>query len=92
MKMAGRRFTGIGKREDCEIPDYCRPNLDIYREAMLDAVAETSEEFMERYFAGDEFSVGEIRAAMKTNVDRWNHHSGIYGIQCRAEKHSQSDE
>ena len=69
MKMAGRRFTGIGKREDCEIPDYCRPNLDIYREAMLDAVAETSEEFMERYFAGDEFSVGEIRAAMKTNVD-----------------------
>ncbi|MDO4262319.1 MAG: elongation factor G [Eubacteriales bacterium] len=69
MKMAGRRFTGIGKREECEIPDYCRPNLDIYREAMMDAVAETSEEFMERYFAGDEFSVGEIRAAMKTNVD-----------------------
>ena len=69
MKMAGRRFTDIGKREDCEIPDYCRPNLDIYREAMMDAVAETSEEFMERYFAGEEFSVGEIRAAMKTNVD-----------------------
>ena len=67
--MAGRRFTDIGKREDCEIPDYCRPNLDIYREAMMDAVAETSEEFMERYFAGEEFSVGEIRAAMKTNVD-----------------------
>ena len=69
MKMAGRRFTGIGSREECEIPDYCRPNLDIYREAMMDAVAETSEEFMERYFAGDEFSVGEIRAAMKMNVD-----------------------
>lgn len=69
MKMAGRRFTGIGKREDCKIPDYCRPNLDIYREAMMDAVAETSEELMERYFAGDEFSVGEIRAAMKMNVE-----------------------
>ena len=69
MKMAGRRFTGIGTREECEIPDYCRPNLDIYREAMMDAVAETSEEFMERYFAGEEFSVGEIRAAMKMNVD-----------------------
>ncbi len=69
MKMAGRRFTGIGEREDCEIPDYCKPNLDIYREAMMDAVAETSEEFMERYFAGEEFSVGEIRAAMKMNVD-----------------------
>lgn len=69
MKMAGRRFTGIGEREECEIPDYSRPNLDIYREAMMDAVAETSEEFMERYFAGDEFSVSEIRAAMKMNVN-----------------------
>jgi len=69
MKMAGRRFTGIGTREECEIPEYCRPNLDICREAMMDAVAETSEEFMERYFAGDEFSEGEIRSAMKANVD-----------------------
>ena len=69
MKMAGRRFTGIGIREECEIPEYSKANLDIYREAMMDAVAETSEEFMERYFAGDEFSVGEIRAAMKTNVN-----------------------
>ena len=69
MKMAGRRFTGIGTREECEIPEYSKANLDIYREAMMDAVAETSEEFMERYFAGDEFSVGETRAAMKTNVN-----------------------
>ena len=69
MKMAGRRFTGIGTREECEIPEYSKANLDIYREAMMDAVAETSEEFMERYFAGDEFSVGEIRAAMKSNVN-----------------------
>ncbi|MBR5510331.1 MAG: elongation factor G [Lachnospiraceae bacterium] len=67
-KMGGRRFTGIGTREVCEIPDYCRPNLDIYREAMMDAVAETSEEFMDRYFAGEEFSEAEIRSAMKVNV------------------------
>jgi elongation factor G len=69
VKMAGRRFTGPDSREECEIPDYSRANLDIYREAMMDAVAETSEEFMERYFAGDEFSEGEIRAAMKMNVE-----------------------
>lgn len=69
MKMAGRRFTKNGQHEECEIPEYSRANLDIYREAMMDAVAETSEEFMERYFAGDEFSVGEIRSAMKMNVE-----------------------
>jgi Translation elongation factors (GTPases) len=31
-------------------------------------VAETSEAFMERYFEGDEFSVEEIRSAMRTEV------------------------
>ena len=40
----------------------------MYREKLLEAVAETSEEFMERYFDGDEFSVEEIRSAMRTEV------------------------
>mgnify|MGYP000612248755 CR=1 FL=1 len=68
IKNAGRRYTDIGKREECEIPDYCKPNLEIYREKLLEAVAETSDEFMERYFAGEEFSIEEIRAAMRTEV------------------------
>ncbi len=68
IKNAGRRYTGIGQREECEIPDYCKPNLETYREKLLEAVAETSEEFMDRYFAGEEFSVEEIRAAMRTEV------------------------
>ncbi len=68
IKNAGRRYTEIGQREECEIPEYCKPNLEMYREKLLEAVAETSEEFMERYFEGDEFSVEEIRAAMRTEV------------------------
>ena len=68
IKNAGRKYTGIGQREECEIPEYCKPNLEIYREKLLEAVAEISEEYMERYFAGEEFSVEEIRAAMRTEV------------------------
>ena len=34
----------------------------------MEAVAETSEEFMERYFGGETFSEAEIRAALRTNV------------------------
>ena len=68
IKNAGRRYTGIGQREECEIPEYCKPNLEIYRDKLLEAVAETSEAFMERYFEGDEFSVEEIRSAMRTEV------------------------
>ena len=68
IKNAARRYTGVGQREECEIPEYCKPNLEIYRDKLLEAVAETSEAFMERYFDGDEFSVEEIRSAMRTEV------------------------
>ena len=68
IKNAARRYTGVGQREECEIPEYCKPNLEIYRDTLLEAVAETSEAFMERYFEGDEFSVEEIRSAMRTEV------------------------
>ena len=36
---------------------YSKPNLQICRDALLEAVAETSEEFMERYFNGDSFLI-----------------------------------
>lgn len=67
VKMAGRRWEGESSVES-EIPDYCKPNLDICREALLEAVAETSEEYMERYFTGDEFTQDEIEGALRTNV------------------------
>lgn len=34
----------------------------------MEAVAETSEEMMDRYFAGEVFSDAEIRAALRNNV------------------------
>lgn len=68
IKNAGRRFTEPGQRAECEIPDYCLPNLQIMRDSLMEAVAETSDEFMERYFSGEEFSVEEIRSAMRTEV------------------------
>ncbi|MBE5932425.1 MAG: elongation factor G [Lachnospiraceae bacterium] len=63
----GNRWEGKDVVE-CDIPDYSRENLDLYRETLLEAVAETSEEFMDRYFSGDTFSEMEIRAALRTNV------------------------
>ncbi len=68
MKMAGRRFSEFGKHVPADIPEYSVENLEIHREIFLEAVAETSEEFMERYFEGDSFTEAEMRAAMTTNV------------------------
>ncbi len=53
---------------ECPVPDYSKANLEICRDTLLEAVAETSEEFMERYFGGETFSEAEIRAALRTNV------------------------
>ncbi|MFI3211898.1 MAG: elongation factor G [Eubacteriales bacterium] len=53
----------------CDIPEYNKPNLELYREALMEAVAETSEEFMDRYFGGETFSEAEIRMALRTNID-----------------------
>lgn len=52
----------------CDMPEYSKPNLELYRNILVEAVAETSEEFMERYFGGEEFSEAEIRAALRGNV------------------------
>lgn len=54
---------------ECDIPDYNRANLELCRDTLMEAVAETSEEFMDRYFGGDTFSEAEIRAALKSNIN-----------------------
>ena len=48
VKMEGRRFTHLSEYEKCEIPEYTKKNLGIIRDALIEAVAETSEEYMER--------------------------------------------
>jgi len=72
VKMAGRRFTKFSEYEECEIPEYSMKNLEICRESLLEAVAETSEEFMERYFIGDEFTQEEISIALREEVIKGN--------------------
>lgn len=68
VKMQGRKFTTLSEYEECDIPEYSMPNLTTCREALLEAVAETSEDRMERYFAGEEFSQEEISIALRENV------------------------
>ncbi len=63
----GNRWQGKEVTE-CEVPEYNKANLQLYRDTLMEAVAETSEEMMERYFGGETFSEAEIRAALRTNV------------------------
>ena len=72
VKMEGRRFTHLSEYEKCEIPEYTKKNLGIIRDALIEAVAETSEEYMERYFSGEEFTQEEIAQALREHVSEGN--------------------
>lgn len=67
ISQTGNRWHGKEVVE-CEIPEYSKANLEICRDTLMEAVAETSEDMMERYFAGETFSEMEIRAALRNNV------------------------
>ena len=68
VQQKAKRWNDKGTVDKFDVPDYSQENLGICREALLEAVAETSEEFMDRYFNGDEFSEDEIRQALRVNV------------------------
>ena len=68
LQQRAKRWKENGEVEKTDVPDYSKENLGICREALMEAVAETSEEFMDRYFGGEEFSEDEIRQALRVNV------------------------
>lgn len=68
LQQRAKRWLDNGEVEKTDVPDYSIENLNICREALMEAVAETSEEFMDRYFGGEEFSEDEIRQALRVNV------------------------
>ncbi len=68
VQQKAKRWNDKGTVDKFDVPDYSKENLGLCRDALLEAVAETSEEFMDRYFGGDEFSEDEIRQALRVNV------------------------
>ena len=68
VKQAGRRYIDRGQKKECPVPEYLQDYLEQYHDTLMESVAEISEEFMDRYFAGEEFSVAEVSAALKMNI------------------------
>jgi elongation factor G len=51
--------------EEQEIPAELQEKAEEYREKLIEAVAETDEELMEKYFAGEELTEDEIKRGIK---------------------------
>ncbi|MFE4242374.1 elongation factor G [Peribacillus butanolivorans] len=49
-----------------EIPEEHRELAEEYREKLIEAVAEVNEDLMEKYLGGEEISIAELRAAIRT--------------------------
>ena len=68
VKMAGRRFNNDGTYIESDIPDYSMEYLQTYRDALLEAVAETGDDMMGKYFNGEEFTQAEMSTALRKSV------------------------
>ncbi len=68
IQQKAKRWNSHGTVDKFDVPDYSQANLSICREALIEAVAETSEEYLERYAEGDSFSDDEIRQALHLGV------------------------
>lgn len=67
LKMIGRRFDGE-KMMTCSLPEHLKEEIEPIRTMILEAVAETDEVLMEKYFAEEELSEEEIEVAYKKGV------------------------
>lgn len=67
INMLGKEFTDNGEKE-IPIPDNIMDTIEPMRTMLVEAVAETSEELMEKYFDGEEFTSDEIYSALRQGV------------------------
>ncbi len=67
VEMKGYRYDGA-KLQDMAIPDSVSAELDAARGFLMEAIAETDEALMEKYFAGEEFTADEMTTAIKKGV------------------------
>lgn len=68
IQQKAKAWNDKGGVDQIPMPEYSKANLSLCRDALVEAVAETSEEFLDRFFNGEEFSEDEIRSALRVNV------------------------
>ncbi|MCR5704270.1 MAG: elongation factor G [Eubacterium sp.] len=69
VKMGGRQFVDdAGNYTERDIPDSVKADLEPCREQLMEAVAESDENLMDKYFMGEEFTTEEISKALRRNV------------------------
>ncbi len=68
VSQTAHRYEDKGKLSDMAVPDSVAGETEEFRDSLLESVAETSEEFMEKFFGGEEFTPEEIQQALAANI------------------------
>ena len=69
IKKVGRKFTNGGQFVDYDIPDDLADEIEDERNVLMEAIAETSEELMDKFFEGEEFTQEEIVGALSSSFN-----------------------
>ena len=75
--MTARRYEGAD-RVDIPVPDGMAETIAPLRDMIMEAVAETDDALMNKYFNGEEFTFDEIKQAIRKGVKDGN----IYPVYC----------
>ncbi len=75
--MTARRYEGMD-RVDIPVPEGMAETVAPLREMIMEAIAETDEELMIKYFNGEEFTFDEIKKAIRKGVKD----GSIYPVYC----------
>lgn len=75
--MTARRYEGI-ERIDIPVPEGMEDTIQPLRDMIMEAVAETDDALMNKYFNGEEFTFDEIKKAIRKGVKDGT----IYPVYC----------
>jgi elongation factor G len=67
-EMKAYTFDASGKATECEVPDEHRSKADAAREKLVESVAESDDELLEKFFDSGELSPDEIKQGLKKGI------------------------
>lgn len=66
--LIGKEYDEKGTGKEVDIPSELNDEANSIRESLVEKVAETSEELLEKFFEGEEFTKEEIENGLKTSI------------------------
>ena len=66
--LTGYEYIKDGTIKEMNIPDESMEKVNTFREMLLESLAETSDEMMEKFFAGEAFTLEEMQSALNKGI------------------------